>query len=135
VTAIEYWFHCLDIDGDELLSHFELKQFYNAQHAITSDMPSFDDLMEQLEDLIKPKNWPIITLGDLKRSNMSFLFLNAFVNFKKFESFDARDPLQKESNMSFWVRFARSEYDRMADEEVDDDAETPVTNGNGFTTF
>jgi serine/threonine-protein phosphatase 2A regulatory subunit B'' len=131
VTATEYWFHCLDIDGDELLSHFELKQFYDAQHRMTSDMPTFDDLMELLDDLIKTKRPPIITLSDLKKSNMGFLFLNAFINFKKFEAFDHRDPRQKES--SFWVMFARAEYDRMANEDdIDDDAPTPVIKNKTF---
>lgn len=30
-TAIEYWFRCMDIDGDGLLSMYELEYFYEEQ--------------------------------------------------------------------------------------------------------
>lgn len=30
-TAIEYWFRCMDLDGDGILSMFELQYFYEEQ--------------------------------------------------------------------------------------------------------
>lgn len=30
-TAIEYWFRCMDIDGDGILSMYELEYFYEEQ--------------------------------------------------------------------------------------------------------
>ena len=30
-TAIEYWFRCMDIDGDGVLSMYELEYFYEEQ--------------------------------------------------------------------------------------------------------
>lgn len=30
-TAIEYWFRCMDVDGDGILSMYELEYFYEEQ--------------------------------------------------------------------------------------------------------
>lgn len=30
-TAIEYWFRCMDLDGDGILSMYELEYFYDEQ--------------------------------------------------------------------------------------------------------
>lgn len=46
--AIEYWFRCLDIDGDGCISLYELNQFYNDQyermcHHRSADLWKFGD--------------------------------------------------------------------------------------------
>ncbi|KAK3832512.1 MAG: hypothetical protein J3R72DRAFT_368668, partial [Linnemannia gamsii] len=33
VTSIEYWFRCMDLDGDGLLTVFELEQLFQEQAA------------------------------------------------------------------------------------------------------
>lgn len=35
-TSIEYWFRCLDLDGDGYLSLFELEYFYEEQVCLFS---------------------------------------------------------------------------------------------------
>lgn len=46
---MEYWFRCLDLDGDGLLSMYEMEYFYNGvknkmdQHNI--DSMRFDDVL------------------------------------------------------------------------------------------
>lgn len=131
MTSIEFWFRCLDTDGDDVITEFELKQFYDSQKEINSEIVPFDFLMEQLSDLIKPKNPPLITLQDLKKSKLSFLFFNAFVNFRKFESFEGRETSHKvETTTNFWAQYAKSEYDRLIQESVDDEATTPVDSFN-----
>ncbi len=51
-TSIEYWFRILDVDGDGVLSMFELEYFYNDQVEIMRErqieyMP-FNDLLCQV---------------------------------------------------------------------------------------
>lgn len=47
--SVEYWFRCLDLDGDGLLSMYEMEYFYNGvknkmdQHNI--DSMRFDDVV------------------------------------------------------------------------------------------
>lgn len=134
VTAIEYWFRVLDIDGDEVLTAFELKQFYDSYNeSLENELTPFGYIFNQLLDVVQPKNNPIFSLSDLKKCKLCFVFLNAFININKFLSFDARDPNQRESKESFWVRFARNEYDRMAQEDDEyDEAPTPVVTFNPF---
>ena len=51
-TSVEYWFRVLDIDGDGVLSMYELEYFYNEQIELMKDrqieyMP-FNDLLCQV---------------------------------------------------------------------------------------
>lgn len=56
-TAVEYWFRCLDLDGDGHLSLFELEYFYEEQvkrmEAIGIEALPFDDCICQVS-LQKP---------------------------------------------------------------------------------
>lgn len=134
IPSIEYWFRVLDTDGDQLLTAYELKQFYDSYNEnLQSDLTPFGYIFNQLIDVVQPKNNPIFTLSDLKKCKLSYLFLNAFCNINKFLSYDARDPNQREAKESFWNRFARNEYDRMAQEDDEfDEAPTPIVSFNPF---
>jgi serine/threonine-protein phosphatase 2A regulatory subunit B'' len=51
-TSVEYWYRVLDIDGDGVLSMYELEYFYNEQIELMKDrqieyMP-FNDLLCQV---------------------------------------------------------------------------------------
>ncbi|GLG93170.1 Serine/threonine-protein phosphatase 2A regulatory subunit B'' subunit beta [Gryllus bimaculatus] len=53
-TAIEYWFRCMDLDGDGYLSMYELEYFYEEQlqrmDAIGIETLPFEDCLCQLSD-------------------------------------------------------------------------------------
>ena len=139
-TSIEYFFRCLDLDNDGILSHYELESFYQYQLLrMEEDEPvSFEFIIDQLYDIIKPKRKPLFTLNDLKSTKLVYLFFNTFCNFNKFMLYEQRDPLQMDSNeISFWNRFAKHEYELMCQESEEEDdffdqdeIETPIVDGN-----
>ncbi|PIA16296.1 hypothetical protein COEREDRAFT_81281 [Coemansia reversa NRRL 1564] len=95
-TAVEYWFRCLDLDGDGVLSIYELEYFYDEQISrmeedMTGDIILLDDLMCQLSDLVRPQREGLITLGDLRRVPPSLIpvFFDAFMNLARFIEHDS----------------------------------------------
>lgn len=58
--SIEYWFRCMDVDGDGVLSMFELEYFYEEQCERMERMGieplPFQDLLCQMLDLVKPES-------------------------------------------------------------------------------
>ncbi|KAJ2868086.1 Serine/threonine-protein phosphatase 2A regulatory subunit B'' subunit alpha [Coemansia aciculifera] len=96
-TAIEYWFRCLDLDGDGVLTVYELEYFYDEQYSrmeeeMSGDVIMLDDLMCQLNDLICPEKNGLITLKDLRRAppKMLPIFFDAFMNLTRFLEHDSR---------------------------------------------
>ncbi|KAJ2698568.1 Serine/threonine-protein phosphatase 2A regulatory subunit B'' subunit alpha [Coemansia sp. IMI 203386] len=90
-AAVEYWFRCLDLDGDGVLSVYELEYFYDEQvsrmeEEMASDMILLDDLMCQLSDLVRPQREGMFTLKDLRRAPTALLplFFDAFMNLSRF---------------------------------------------------
>nr|XP_045727750.1 serine/threonine-protein phosphatase 2A regulatory subunit B'' subunit beta-like [Mirounga angustirostris] len=59
-TSIEYWFRCMDLDGDGALSMFELEYFYEEQcrrlDSMAIEALPFEDCLCQMLDLVKPQN-------------------------------------------------------------------------------
>lgn len=55
-TAIEYWFRCMDIDGDGILSMYELEYFYEEQRARMEQLGietlPFDDCLCQVRNIV-----------------------------------------------------------------------------------
>ncbi|RUS16666.1 hypothetical protein BC937DRAFT_90945 [Endogone sp. FLAS-F59071] len=104
-TSIEYWFRCLDIDGDGLISTYELAYFYEeqAQRQIMFDVPEHDRLkfedaicqacyffqlhyiIVSRNDLVKPAVIGQFTLQDLKRCKMAERFIDMFTNLSKLQ--------------------------------------------------
>lgn len=60
MCSIEYWFRCMDVDGDGVLSMFELEFFYEEQCERMERMGieplPFQDLLCQMLDLVKPES-------------------------------------------------------------------------------
>ncbi|XP_067152044.1 serine/threonine-protein phosphatase 2A regulatory subunit B'' subunit beta isoform X3 [Apteryx mantelli] len=58
-TSIEYWFRCMDLDGDGALSMYELEYFYEEQCQKLDNMAieplPFEDCLCQMLDLVKPQ--------------------------------------------------------------------------------
>ncbi|XP_059488250.1 uncharacterized protein LOC132204029 isoform X3 [Neocloeon triangulifer] len=133
-TAVEYWFRCMDLDGDGYLSMYELEYFYEEQlqrmEAIGMDTLPFEDCLCQMLDMIRPEVSGKISLRDLKRCKLSPLFFDTFFNLEKFLDHEQRDPFNTQpresapdgTEMSDWDRFAAEEYELLVAEESGPDA-------------
>ncbi|KAJ3004572.1 UNVERIFIED_CONTAM: Serine/threonine-protein phosphatase 2A regulatory subunit B'' subunit alpha [Siphonaria sp. JEL0065] len=109
VGSIEYWFRCLDFDGDGILSLHELREFYNQQVKRMIDFRmsepwKLDDFICSLLDLIKPKNPHYLTLSDLKRTPQNAaLFFDMLFDLRKYDNHVRRiDPMYREMD-DVWI--------------------------------
>jgi serine/threonine-protein phosphatase 2A regulatory subunit B'' len=105
--AIEYWFRCLDLDGDGIISLYELSYFFEDQYermlcSRISDAWKFEDFICSLVDLIKPKVPHHIKLQDLKNCRSSYLFFDMIFDLRKYDSYVRRiDPMFRELDDMF----------------------------------
>ena len=57
LSRIEYWFRCMDIDGDGALSMYELEYFYDEQRqrmeALCIEPLPFEDCLCQVREMNK----------------------------------------------------------------------------------
>ncbi|XP_076639737.1 uncharacterized protein LOC143351757 isoform X2 [Colletes latitarsis] len=127
-TAIEYWFRCMDLDGDGYLSMYELEYFYEEQlhrmEAIGLETLPFEDCLCQMLDMIKPATPGKISLNDLKKCKMTSIFFDTFFNLEKYLDHEQRDPFASAREhdpdgheLSDWDRFAAEEYEMLVAEE------------------
>ncbi|EPY22147.1 protein phosphatase 2 (formerly 2A), regulatory subunit B'' [Strigomonas culicis] len=126
-TAMRYWFRVLDLDGDGVLSMYELQQFYEATKTkiaqyVLEGVISFEEVVCQLTDMLRIRPEDGIRLRDLLREpEATHVALSMLTNVVRFLQFEQRDPfvLHQERllggvEQTPWDRFARMEYDRMA---------------------
>ncbi|XP_026830223.1 uncharacterized protein LOC105282738 isoform X2 [Ooceraea biroi] len=127
-TAIEYWFRCMDLDGDGYLSMYELEYFYEEQlhrmEAIGLETLPFEDCLCQMLDMIHPVIPGKISLSDLKKCKMTAIFFDTFFNLEKYLDHEQRDPFASMRDhdadgheLSDWDRFAAEEYELLVAEE------------------
>jgi serine/threonine-protein phosphatase 2A regulatory subunit B'' len=126
--AIAYWFRVLDLDGDGYLSGFELEAFYSFTKKqlmqLTTEGIAFPDVICQVSDMLPFSVNQGIRLRDLLAApQAAFVALNMIMSVVKFLQFEQRDPfvahhdrVQGGFERNDWDRFARAEYDRMAQE-------------------
>uniref|UniRef100_A0A8C2G2M6 Protein phosphatase 2, regulatory subunit B'', beta n=1 Tax=Cyprinus carpio TaxID=7962 RepID=A0A8C2G2M6_CYPCA len=126
-TSIEYWFRCMDLDGDGVLSMYELQYFYQEQcqklEAMAVEPLPFEDCLCQMLDMVKPEIPGMITLRDLKRCQLSHIFFDTFFNIENYLDHEQRDPLLADAEtvgqeISDWERYAAEEYDNLVAEEA-----------------
>ncbi|ESO88694.1 hypothetical protein LOTGIDRAFT_125808 [Lottia gigantea] len=133
-TSIEYWFRCMDLDGDGIISMYEMEFFYEEQvqkmEALGIEKLPFEDCLCQMLDLVSPKVKDTITLQDLKNCKMTDIFFDTFFNLDKFldhEQRDAfanlRDPEMDGPEPTDWERYAADEYELLVAEEGANDHE------------
>uniref|UniRef100_A0A8C3G5N5 Protein phosphatase 2, regulatory subunit B'', beta n=1 Tax=Cyclopterus lumpus TaxID=8103 RepID=A0A8C3G5N5_CYCLU len=131
-TSIEYWFRCMDLDGDGVLSMYELEYFYEDQcqrlETMAIEPLPFEDCLCQMLDLVKPEVEGKITLRDLKRCKMSHIFFDTFFNIEKYLDHEQKDPFSIIREMetdgqgvSDWEKYAAEEYDILVAEEAAND--------------
>ncbi|XP_039674243.1 serine/threonine-protein phosphatase 2A regulatory subunit B'' subunit beta [Perca fluviatilis] len=132
VSSIEYWFRCMDLDGDGVLSMYELEYFYEDQcqklETMAIEPLPFEDCLCQMLDLVKPEVEGKITLRDLKRCKLSHIFFDTFFNIEKYLDHEQRDPFSVIKEMepdgqevSDWEKYAAEEYDILVAEEAAND--------------
>ncbi|XP_062390225.1 serine/threonine-protein phosphatase 2A regulatory subunit B'' subunit beta isoform X3 [Sardina pilchardus] len=142
-TSIEYWFRCMDLDGDGVLSMYELQHFYEEQcqklETMAIEPLPFHDCLCQMLDLVRPEVEGKITLRDLKRCKMSHIFFDTFFNIDKYLDHEQRDPFSvvrdgetEGQDISDWERYAAEEYDILVAEET---ANEQYHDGGVFYTY
>ncbi|KAM7041399.1 serine/threonine-protein phosphatase 2A regulatory subunit B'' subunit beta isoform 1-T1 [Molossus nigricans] len=128
-TSIEYWFRCMDLDGDGALSMFELEYFYEEQcrrlDCMAIEALPFEDCLCQMLDLVKPQSEGKITLRDLKRCRLAGVFFDTFFNIEKYLDHEQKEQasLLRETEtegpeLSDWEKYAAEEYDILVAEEA-----------------
>ncbi|KAI3889280.1 hypothetical protein MKW92_005734 [Papaver armeniacum] len=129
--SLEYWFKCIDLDGNGALTSNEMQFFYEEQlhrmECMAQEPVLFEDILCQMVDMIGPENECHITLHDLKGSRLSGNVFNILFNLNKFMAFETRDPFlirqeREEPTLTEWDRFAHREYIRLSMEEDGEDA-------------
>ncbi|KAF1001996.1 serine/threonine protein phosphatase 2A regulatory subunit B''beta-like [Apium graveolens] len=129
--SLEYWFKCIDLDGNGVLTRNELQFFYEEQlhrmECMAQEPVLFEDILCQIVDMVKPENESYFTLRDLKGGKLSGSVFNILFNLNKFMAFETRDPFlirQERENptLTEWDRFAHREYIRLSMEEDAEDA-------------
>ncbi|KAI9286129.1 hypothetical protein BC943DRAFT_359824 [Umbelopsis sp. AD052] len=90
--STEYWFRCMDLDGDGVISSYELSHFWEEQEkrqtlygVCDSEMICFEDVICQINDLIKPQVLGQFTLTDLRKSKLAERFFDTFINFHRLQ--------------------------------------------------
>lgn len=128
--SLEYWFRCIDLDGNGVLTPNEMLFFYEEQlhrmECMAQEPVLFEDILCQLVDMIGPESEGYITLRDVKSSKLSGNVFNILFNLNKFIAFESRDPFlirqeREDPNMTEWDRFAHREYIRLSMEEDGED--------------
>ncbi|KAM7541189.1 hypothetical protein Aperf_G00000033037 [Anoplocephala perfoliata] len=151
--SIEYWFRCMDLDGDGVLSLYELEYFYSEQSARMEEMgiepPTLEDCLCQCLDMVRPAVPDKIRLSDLKKCNLCSVFFDTFFNLPKYLQHEQRDPFanlrdieEGLTEISDWDRYASDTYEMLIasesgggggggedgdDEEEDEDDEDMAT--------
>lgn len=133
-TAIDYWFRCVDMDGDGLITMYDMEFFYTEQlhrmECFGHEPVQIPDILCQLLDMIKPNmKPPVIRRRDLKKCKLAGNFFNVLFNLNKFFAIEARDPLQIRQehatpDLTDWDRFAALEYLRLSAEEEGEEDES-----------
>uniref|UniRef100_A0A5B7CEV0 EF-hand domain-containing protein n=1 Tax=Davidia involucrata TaxID=16924 RepID=A0A5B7CEV0_DAVIN len=133
--SLEYWFKCIDLDGNGVLTANELQFFYEEQfhrmECMAQEPVLFEDILCQIVDMISPETEDYITLRDLKGCKLSGNVFNILFNLNKFMAFETRDPFlirqeREDPTLTEWDRFAHREYIRLSMEEDNED----VSNGS-----
>ncbi|KAK3028126.1 hypothetical protein RJ639_038987 [Escallonia herrerae] len=130
--SLEYWFKCIDLDGNGVLTRNEMQFFYEEQlhrmECMGQEPVLFEDILCQLVDMISPEREDYITLRDFKGCKLSGHVFNILFNLNKFMAFETRDPFlirqqeREDPTLTEWDRFAHREYIRLSMEEDGEDA-------------
>ncbi|KCV72533.1 hypothetical protein H696_00125, partial [Fonticula alba] len=142
-TAMEYWFHCLDMDGDGILSMYEIEFFYEEQlmrlRQANIDAFNFEDMLCQMLDYIHPARGTVLTLADIRKSGFAPLFFDTLFNLARFIDHESRDPaaIRRErlkAKVSDWIKFVDQEYSTFISMEEDEPETRQSSCSGGYET-
>lgn len=82
--SIEFWFHCLDFDGDGFITVYDMQYLYEDKRRIVeAHFPccDFAEVANEIFERVKPRKPEFIALSDLKRSEPSVvcMIVNTFM--------------------------------------------------------
>ncbi|KAF9989903.1 Serine/threonine-protein phosphatase 2A regulatory subunit B'' subunit alpha [Mortierella antarctica] len=128
-TSIEYWFRCMDLDGDGMLTVFELEQLFQEQATrmaiLGMESFGFRDAICQMQDLVSPKEPGLVRLTDLKQCGQAGPFIDLFCNVVRWRSFEAHQHQirmrQQQIAMQRAADAAWEEGEKLFNSVVDDD--------------
>ena len=127
--SVRYWFHCIDVDGDQKLNIMEMRSFYavqlNRMQCLGHEIVLFEDMLCQMMDIIKPANTQYFVVEDFLQTEcaqVSGSLFDALFNLTKFLQFEQKDPFMERQKREDefecdWDRFACIDYHRLALEE------------------
>jgi len=125
--ALEYWFQCIDLDGDGIITLFDMEYFYEEQihrmECLGHEPITFVNVVNQLLDMLEPwSSTVIITKDVLRRSKQQSAFFNVLFNINKLFALEGKDlrtirQVRETPDLTDWDRFALFEYHRLSAEE------------------
>eukprot|EP01133_Synstelium_polycarpum_P006168 gene6168-7142_t len=131
-SGIEYWFNLIDLDGDGILSCYDMATFYlyhkmRMEEEFSLDPPEFQVLFDHFQEFYKPSVENGFKMAELKKSKMAGFLFNCLFNTKKFYKQETQkgDPVFPDG-MVDWNNFAEAEYQK-AIKEMHGEDESPVT--------
>lgn len=126
-VALDYWFRCIDLDGDGIITLYDMEYFYSEQlhrmECLGHEPIPLEDIVCQLLDMVKPDLFePTITRSTLRKCKLRSNFFNVLFNLNKFIAIENKDPylIRQEHatpDLTDWDRFAAVEYLRLSAEE------------------
>ena len=144
-ASLQYFFTCVDIDGDGVITPSDMRYFYDVQTArmesLGHEVVPFADVLCQMSDMIKPLTESHIVMTDLLRDDIVQvvgIVFDALFNLDKFIQFEQRDPFAERQKRDDpfecdWDRFAYIEYNRLAqEEEAREEMELEGGGGDGW---
>ncbi|CAI2357807.1 unnamed protein product [Caenorhabditis sp. 36 PRJEB53466] len=133
-TSVEYWFRILDLDGDGLVTLYDMELFHSqVQRKLAAegiDSMGFPDVACQLIDMLNVPGVSSFRLSDLKKSSLRGRFINTFVNWRKFFAQETNEGSESPriedeggQELTEWDRYCIEEYEAMMEDDQQD-AET-----------
>ncbi|KAA8495568.1 Serine/threonine protein phosphatase 2A regulatory subunit B''beta [Porphyridium purpureum] len=132
-TSRLYWFRCIDLDGDGLITLSDIDFFYEEQlhrmECLGHETVPLADIVCQLLDMVRPHfDRPYITMRDILTSPNGGAFFNVLFNLNKFFQQENKTAAQMKyerltAELSDWDRFAIIEYERLSNDDEEEDEE------------
>ncbi|KAJ1984897.1 Serine/threonine-protein phosphatase 2A regulatory subunit B'' subunit alpha [Dimargaris verticillata] len=99
-TAIDYWFRCLDLDNDGVISVYELEYFYQEQvdrmEINSGEVVELGDCICQIMDMVRPATPGLVTARDLKQSPYPAPVIDMFINFSRFVDYENNHVMRQQ---------------------------------------
>lgn len=99
-ASVQYFFKLLDIDKKSYLTQFNLNYFFRAIQQMMIDNNQepvkFDDVKDEIFDMVKPEHPYKITLQDLIRSGQGGTVVRILIDLNEFWAYENREMLLAE---------------------------------------